>query len=531
MASIYHIETDIQCIVLHYGKEICIATPGEASILELRKGRHKLTFISTENASDMYSILFEVPDNDIEDFLEVSLSPIRRHRILERVRKEHLKREEVERARREQIAAVEEEKRRIEGEIEQKRLEEEFQCKRKLQEDRLWKERELLYQRYLDLNKDLEQYVIQNAPIIKDNIEYYVGNEKYSPVKTVGARSKVFLASKRIKRMIRFDERDLIDFFASVGGKVFKDHLSPFYLELDSKTRDIIRNSKYCHLFHEDKEHFTRRIKSIMKDSLPNVSDICQMYYYSRQIIDGRDYLKYKERNNYLTLNEHSLLNFFCYEIMKNESWMDFYYKYYEHTKFEETDFPFEEEVKILKQSDLQFESFVEECIEYRKVVIDEACNELFDATGRGHCILSSNGVFAFVKQKEGNGKISFSLCDFHGREILTFEKDLGVGFDRFLLRGSSLSFSPSGFLFLDTRLRSTKVKFHVLWISGAICVVNSYDRMQKIHGGSFVFKNKERAVNNLPEKNYVFLIDRKFFLNTYQGLLEIEKPTDWKEG
>lgn len=81
MASIYHIETDIQCIVLHYGKEICIATPGEDSYLELRKGRHKLTFISTENAADKYSFFYEVPDNDIEDCICIELSPLKEERL------------------------------------------------------------------------------------------------------------------------------------------------------------------------------------------------------------------------------------------------------------------------------------------------------------------------------------------------------------------------------------------------------------------------------------------------------------------
>ena len=46
MDSIYHIETDLKCRVLHYGTEICVATPGEDVAINLRKGKHKLTFIS-----------------------------------------------------------------------------------------------------------------------------------------------------------------------------------------------------------------------------------------------------------------------------------------------------------------------------------------------------------------------------------------------------------------------------------------------------------------------------------------------------
>ena len=101
MASIYHIETDIQCIVLHYGKEICIATPGEDSYLELRKGRHKLTFISTENAADKYSILYEVPENDIEDCICIELSSIKEERLKIEDKAEKLK-QELEQKRREE---------------------------------------------------------------------------------------------------------------------------------------------------------------------------------------------------------------------------------------------------------------------------------------------------------------------------------------------------------------------------------------------------------------------------------------------
>ena len=81
MDSIYHIETDIECKVLHFGKEICLISPGEDATILLRKGRHKLTFISTENPLDTYSITYEVPENDIEDFIEIRISPIRDERL------------------------------------------------------------------------------------------------------------------------------------------------------------------------------------------------------------------------------------------------------------------------------------------------------------------------------------------------------------------------------------------------------------------------------------------------------------------
>ena len=82
MESIYHIETDLECKVLHYGTELCIATPGHDVSITLRKGRHKLTFISTENAQDQYTIFYEVPENDFEDCIEVKLWEICRSRLI-----------------------------------------------------------------------------------------------------------------------------------------------------------------------------------------------------------------------------------------------------------------------------------------------------------------------------------------------------------------------------------------------------------------------------------------------------------------
>ena len=81
--SIYHIENDIDCRVLKFGKEICVAIAGEDSQINLCKGRHKLTFISTGNENDSYSIIQEVQENGIEDFIEVNLAPIRLKRIHE----------------------------------------------------------------------------------------------------------------------------------------------------------------------------------------------------------------------------------------------------------------------------------------------------------------------------------------------------------------------------------------------------------------------------------------------------------------
>lgn len=81
MEAKYHIITDLPCRVLHFGKEICIATPGEDACIFLLKGKHVLSFVSTENIADTYQIVLEVPENDIESFIEVGLIPLRRARM------------------------------------------------------------------------------------------------------------------------------------------------------------------------------------------------------------------------------------------------------------------------------------------------------------------------------------------------------------------------------------------------------------------------------------------------------------------
>ena len=125
MEAIYHIITDLKCKVLHYGTKVATATPGEDVSISLKKGRHLLSFISTEDEKDSYQVVFDVPENDIEDYFEVCLSPYREKRIAEEL--EH-KRQEMEQSRKD-----EEQNKRI---AEQKRQEEERREKER--RDRYW---------------------------------------------------------------------------------------------------------------------------------------------------------------------------------------------------------------------------------------------------------------------------------------------------------------------------------------------------------------------------------------------------------
>lgn len=148
-SSIYHIENDIDCRVLKFGKEICVAIAGEDFTINLCKGRHKLSFISEENECDSFSMVLEVPENGIEDFIEVELAPIRDSRLEREAREYEAEQErlaalekrrlEEERAKQEKLAREEQERKlRLEAEMaaeEQRQLERiRFDQNRKIQE-------------------------------------------------------------------------------------------------------------------------------------------------------------------------------------------------------------------------------------------------------------------------------------------------------------------------------------------------------------------------------------------------------------
>ena len=101
MASIYHIENDIDCKVFHFGKELCIAKAGDDCVITLLKGRHKLTFESLDNSNDAYTIVFEVLEDGIEDFIDVEIASIKEGR-LQRARQEQARQAELERKHKEE---------------------------------------------------------------------------------------------------------------------------------------------------------------------------------------------------------------------------------------------------------------------------------------------------------------------------------------------------------------------------------------------------------------------------------------------
>ena len=94
-----HLFSDISCRVLHYG------TPINGAIVRLLKGRHKLEYKSIEHEDDAYSEVYTVTDNDYEDFINITLQPIKDKRK---------QREEEQRVAEEKKAAEERERRVIE---------------------------------------------------------------------------------------------------------------------------------------------------------------------------------------------------------------------------------------------------------------------------------------------------------------------------------------------------------------------------------------------------------------------------------
>ena len=96
-AAEVHIETDIACRVMRFKEELITAVPDDDNLIHLKKGTHKLTFVSLENEQDNYSQVFTVKDDC--EFLQVNLTEIRDTRIAkeeaERIAKEEAERKRI----------------------------------------------------------------------------------------------------------------------------------------------------------------------------------------------------------------------------------------------------------------------------------------------------------------------------------------------------------------------------------------------------------------------------------------------------
>ena len=123
--ALIHIESDLDCRIFRFGKEIGLALKGEETLIRLIRGKHKLEFVSFENDADRLAMLYPVPENDYEDILTVELLAVKQQR--EAAEAERIAREkaETERRKREAAAKKAEEERIAREKAERERIERE----------------------------------------------------------------------------------------------------------------------------------------------------------------------------------------------------------------------------------------------------------------------------------------------------------------------------------------------------------------------------------------------------------------------
>ena len=106
-----HIETDIPCYVFRFKERLIIAQPNDDNLIYLKKGSHKLTFMSTENEDDSYSLVYAVKDDC--EFLQVNLAKIRDARVAAEEAERLVKKEEAERRAKEEAERRAKEERKL----------------------------------------------------------------------------------------------------------------------------------------------------------------------------------------------------------------------------------------------------------------------------------------------------------------------------------------------------------------------------------------------------------------------------------
>ena len=79
--ALLHVHSDMECRIEKFGENLGIAAAGQYFPIRLRKGKHVLKFISTQDERDCLTITQIVEDAEMEDFIEVSLMPIKENRI------------------------------------------------------------------------------------------------------------------------------------------------------------------------------------------------------------------------------------------------------------------------------------------------------------------------------------------------------------------------------------------------------------------------------------------------------------------
>lgn len=115
--AIVRINSDLPCLIYRFGKEIGRADTHDYTEIYLPKGKHRLSFVSSENSNDKVDLEKEILDIEYEEIIDVCIFPIKNARILkERAEQERLEQIRQEQKRREQehlaeLRRIEEEKR------------------------------------------------------------------------------------------------------------------------------------------------------------------------------------------------------------------------------------------------------------------------------------------------------------------------------------------------------------------------------------------------------------------------------------
>ncbi len=94
-ATIY-MEADMDCQIELYDKPLCALQAGVCKGVQMRKGVKKITAISMENTADRLIQKYKVESDDVDDWLQIELLPIREARLEEENRKKYNGREWVD---------------------------------------------------------------------------------------------------------------------------------------------------------------------------------------------------------------------------------------------------------------------------------------------------------------------------------------------------------------------------------------------------------------------------------------------------
>jgi len=77
--SVFHIETDVDCKVLRFHKEIIVAKAGCDNEIRLPKGKHKLEFVDISDPQNVKTVTVE--STGVEDFVETGLVSMNRKEV------------------------------------------------------------------------------------------------------------------------------------------------------------------------------------------------------------------------------------------------------------------------------------------------------------------------------------------------------------------------------------------------------------------------------------------------------------------